>query len=437
MAKRCICFFLTVTIFMAGCKQGVTYLSNEGEYSEVAKKCLDVMNLQAEAARKGVEIVSKYIDLDGEQSRCLGNDGVEFDFIGSILPSDLSLLKRTRSISGGNRTVGTYEEVSLEDELEEVVEEFKISMTSLIPDPTDALSLDYVVANENGIKISDDVEIPYNSIEGIVTVELLNSVANGKDLQLLIKELEDGVVINKNVDRALWYTSSVSKWANGRVNYRWGNVSENHKKEMLKAMSIWNDKTDGKVWFNEYENSGWNNFQLGIFAVGCITISDESTSDWNGLATVGYARGALGYLKLRENISGTELVRTCLHELGHTLGLMHEHQRYDRDSYINITNSDSNYNRIEKDIGGWRWASYDIRIGWWTVTVWYPCWWTQVNSEVYGDFDFNSIMLYSGIEIKSPYNTSKNGYNVSGRYYTYYNMELSSNDVNMIKNKYN
>lgn len=439
MKKGKCLLILSVGIFIVGCRQGISnlYDNERNSYSDFTKKCLDITDLQTDAANKGIEIVSKYIDIGTPSSRNLNNETVDFDFIGSLLPDDLTLLKRTKLVVGEKRSLGACEiETNLENELNEVVYEFKNSITQLVPDPSAALSLGYVTGSETGIKISDDTEIPYDSIEGIVTVELLNAVANGQDLQAVITELENVSECNEVNSRALWKTSSTSKWVKGYVNYRWGSISEEHKEAMVNAMSTWNKKTEGKVCFNEFENTGWNKFQLGLCVIGCITISDEKTNKWNGLATVGYVSGPFGYLKLRDVITEDALTRTSLHELGHTLGLSHEHQRYDRDDYIYVTDSNHNYDKIEKDITGCRWASKNIRIGWWTITLWYPCWWTQTNSEVCGTFDFDSVMLYSGFEIKSPYNTKENGIESDNKYYTRYNIEFSDNDIKMIKNKY-
>jgi len=55
---------------------------------------------------------------------------------------------------------------------------------------------------------------------------------------------------------------------------------------------------------------------------------------------------------------------------------------------------------------------------------------------VYGDFDFNSIMLYPDIKIKIPYNNLNNGYKFNNSFYTRYNTVLSANDIAMVKEIY-
>lgn len=63
--------------------------------------------------------------------------------------------------------------------------------------------------------------------------------------------------------------------------------------------------------------------------------------------------------------------RTYLHELGHTLGLIHEHERYDRDKYVTIY-----WNNIRKG----------------SKSQFYKK--TKAIGACYGEFDYNSIMIY-------------------------------------------
>jgi len=102
-----------------------------------------------------------------------------------------------------------------------------------------------------------------------------------------------------------------------------------------------------------------------------------------------------GMQKLR--LSGTASVGTAIHEIGHAIGLYHEHSRKDRDNYVTV-----NYSNIRQDSK----VDYD-----------------KVSSNYYtiGRFDFNSIMLYgsyndaAAINKSKPIITKKDGTTFSGQ----------------------
>ncbi|MFZ0280201.1 MAG: M12 family metallopeptidase, partial [Bacteroidales bacterium] len=77
-------------------------------------------------------------------------------------------------------------------------------------------------------------------------------------------------------------------------------------------------------------------------------------------------------LRQEINLANWGTIGTIIHEIGHTVGLAHEHSRTDRNDYVNVF-----YNNIklrEKEAK----ANFDII-------------WTKYNTSY---FDFNSIMLY-------------------------------------------
>ena len=77
--------------------------------------------------------------------------------------------------------------------------------------------------------------------------------------------------------------------------------------------------------------------------------------------------------------SATCTVGTILHEMGHIIGLWHEFQRPDRDSYVTV-----NYNNAIKG----SWGNFEIL--------------TQ-NAQILGLYDYASVMQYP------PYSFSRNG----------------------------
>lgn len=103
--------------------------------------------------------------------------------------------------------------------------------------------------------------------------------------------------------------------------------------------------------------------------------------------------------------------RTYLHELGHTLGLIHEQQRHDRDKYVTIY-----WDNIKKG----------------SKSQFYKK--TKVIGACYGEFDYNSIMIYWSTAFSkngiSHTILKKNGEEIP------YNDKLSNRDKMAIKEIY-
>jgi len=201
-------------------------------------------------------------------------------------------------------------------------------------------------------------------------------------------------------------------------------------------MSTWKTDTKNSVRFEPLANGAWENFQLDIKAIGCVTIEDDPKIKGRGKATVGYHGGRDAFVKLEPNLTGDYLKRTPLHELGHTLGLEHEHQRFDRDNWVTIPaadiNSDPvNYAKIPKTISVTRWQYISVLVGLWTIRVPYLVFWEEDAVFYSSTFDFSSIMLYSGLTIKKT-----NGTILSTATTVPLNTKLSSLDISQIRNLY-
>lgn len=71
--------------------------------------------------------------------------------------------------------------------------------------------------------------------------------------------------------------------------------------------------------------------------------------------------------------------------------------------------------------------SKKIRIGFCKIRIYYPIWWEKTNSKLEGPFDFKSIMLYEGLEVKAD-KIYLNNYKST----TEYNKELSASDIKTV-----
>jgi hypothetical protein len=372
-------------------------------------KYSDIINLKLDFAQKGFEAVSYYIDFPSTAGRNLVSSPIAYEDIGTLLPSDISGL--SRKIPSNSRNAFAISEISLADELKFLSEEFEANLKTFIPNPARALTLPYVEEVDNGFLLGHEF-ISRNSLEGILTIEILNAVADGTDIEELAYALAHELV-NNNIlrgkilvdnPRAFFMIrgSQYGRWAGGIVRYRWGDISDLHKTAMLSAMDTWATSVGGGK-IRLLENSPddwWTQWQINIYALGVVKIENAILPlGVTGSATVGTMGGQTS-LKLAPHITGEQLRRTSLHEFGHTLGLKHEHQRYDRDTFITVTNTDSDFVIVPKTISGLRFHQIRVKVGLWTISVFVPVFWSQDQVWTSNVFDFRSIMIYSGFPIK-------------------------------------
>ena len=114
--------------------------------------------------------------------------------------------------------------------------------------------------------------------------------------------------------------SGVNKWTGGNVYYAFNvNVSAAHQTAALDAMGEW------AAFANLH-------FIARTSQTNYVLINDGGSGLSGGNSSVGMIGGAQNL-----NIGSTSWNRgTLTHELGHTLGLIHEHQRSDRDTFVTI-----------------------------------------------------------------------------------------------------
>ncbi len=143
---------------------------------------------------------------------------------------------------------------------------------------------------------------------------------------------------------------SGTPWTNGIVPYTFSsNVSATQRQLMLDAMRQW-EYVAGIVFVQRTSQPNY------------LFIRNVNDPNICGSSYVGMIGGSQNL----NMVCWTN--RTMLHELGHALGLRHEHQRSDRDNFITI-----NYNNIPPS----RWHNFDIAAG-----------------SLLSNYDFLSIMHY-------------------------------------------
>ena len=421
-----------------------------------------------DAIEKVYTIMDKYAKFDSNpefKEEVAKNGGVDILDAYKFLPnSSLALM----GVDGQSNP--------LENELNQLVEEFQREIEEIAPDPTPALSLPGVeLGNDGELVIGGDMVISPKTLDGALTIELMNAQARGEDIDAILEDLDaaneeiaseyGGVIYDKDdinndgtIDTKGFYMRTLRRWQNGVIRYYWGDISEGLKDATLEAMRDWEEKTEGAVSFVEITDPielAFAKYVAMLFLAGLLEISEDADLDSLGNAHVGVNFG-ISKMKLRPDILYDEdvLKRVPRHELGHVLGLKHEHQRGDRNSYINV-----NWSKVEKasqyeKIDFWitvtiqklKWRIITIRIFGMTIYIDVPYFAKETvniarKSYAPTPYDYFSIMHYSGDGSQKILTFKKNATNiingVTNIYKTGdsipYNKEISKYDIETIQ----
>lgn len=172
-------------------------------------------------------------------------------------------------------------------------------------------------------------------------------------------------------------------------------------------MAVWAEATGNAIYFTEIADNGWNRFSWGIGCNYHLCLSQTADENVGGSSYM----GCVPWASMKINPTSSGYASVYLHELGHVLGLAHEMERYDRDAYVYI-----NCDNIKP---GYK---YNFRK------------YSSIAATPYGEFDFNSIMMYApnafAIDPNEPVIIPINGETYQRSWH------LSSGDIDNIKALY-
>ncbi len=136
--------------------------------------------------------------------------------------------------------------------------------------------------------------------------------------------IEGDILVRPSETRAV---AETNLWPNGIVPFSWDPaVTGAERLQFLAAMLIWEEATD-------------IDFVLRSNEADYLTIIESEVDDTISYSELGYQGGQQFIIVGIEHWDNTY---TLVHELGHTLGLQHEHTRIDRDDFVTINEGNIN-----------------------------------------------------------------------------------------------
>lgn len=231
--------------------------------------------------------------------------------------------------------------------------------------------------------ISSDVAMPLEELESRLETLYANQGTQERSSQC--ETLEGGITSCSQGLAARRYHGAL--WDDGIVYYGFLESFPEHKKAMVDdAMKIWERRSPIRFIHDPTRDD--------VLLFEYLEEEGSGRSSWIGKS------GGRQYITLKQGAN----YGTVLHELGHSIGLFHNHSREDRDAYITIKWENIRATSV---------FGVATRANFWNYSDWKLGIFGLNDGQDVGPYDYESIMHYSSAAFKYPTATCSE-YDISG-----------------------